>query len=85
MKEDYPLPQSTTIKMEPLAATDSSLRRKKLRLPPNVTLLLFGSVDTLKYVDTFDRKDAPVCETRLCYKWVYNAMSSIDPDIRRSF
>jgi hypothetical protein len=39
----------------------------------------------IKYVDTFDRRDAPVYETRICFRWNHELMHVLDHDIRQSF
>jgi hypothetical protein len=38
-----------------------------------------------KYRDTFGRINGPIYETRICYRWVYDAQSQLDSDIHKSF
>lgn len=38
-----------------------------------------------KYTDTFARENSPVYESRVCYRWVYDSISVLDSDIRKSF
>ncbi|HXN26070.1 MAG TPA: hypothetical protein VN902_03050 [Candidatus Acidoferrales bacterium] len=38
-----------------------------------------------KYVDAFGRIESPIYETRICYRWVYDAQSQIDSDIHKNF
>ncbi len=39
----------------------------------------------IRYMDTFVRAKSPVYETRICYRWVYDAQSVLDSDIHKSF
>jgi len=82
--EDYTFPQNSTLPLQATFAPNGYIALHEIEeiMVYKRFLWLCGYC---KYRDTFDRKDAPIYESRFCYRWVYNAVSSTDIKIRKSF
>jgi hypothetical protein len=75
LREDYTVPQDATIPVQATFEPDGMLTPQEIEEITVKRTRLLWLCGYLKYKDTFDRKDAPVYETRICYRWVNNTDS----------
>ena len=70
LADDYTFPQGTTAPVQATFMPDGWItpqEKEEIEVKKKRYLWLCGY---LKYRDTFDRNEAPVYETRICYRWV---------------
>lgn len=74
-KEDYVIPQGATMPWQAIVRPDGWITPQELEEITVKKSRYVWLCGYLRYRDTFDRKDAPVYETRICYRWVNDTNS----------
>jgi hypothetical protein len=85
VKEDYIFPPSETIPVQATFKTDGCITTQEKEDVLKTKVRYLWLCGFCKYTDTFERKSPPIHESRFCYRWISDAISYEDRDIRKNF